>query len=201
MSSWHKEGLLSVSRRHFDFGNHFLSARHLVPAGWDTIDSPVLQQGQGSAKLDSPCAEILTREGTLTSPSQLLCTFPCFLTEQPCSSHLCKEPGVDAQVGSGLQGSCMCSVTHGYNSTHPSLHPCQGTLQTPSASASRCPSLENQGVGWKELVHCRVSPTWATAQLEHTPRPEQCCWVLQFRHKKGNPIPSSALCIYLPVSP
>lgn len=44
------------------------------------FDSPALQPGQGSAKLDSPCAEVLPREGTLTSPSQLLCTFPCFLT-------------------------------------------------------------------------------------------------------------------------
>lgn len=40
-------------------------------------------------------------------------------------------------------------------------------------------------------MHYSVSPTWATAQQEHTPRPENCCWVLQFRHKKGNSIPSS----------
>lgn len=44
------------------------------------FDSPVLQPGQGSAKLDSPCAEVPVKERTLTSPSQLLCTFPCFLT-------------------------------------------------------------------------------------------------------------------------
>lgn len=40
-------------------------------------------------------------------------------------------------------------------------------------------------------MHCSVSPTWATAQLEHTARPKKCCWALQFRHKKANPIPSS----------
>lgn len=40
-------------------------------------------------------------------------------------------------------------------------------------------------------MHYSVSPTWATAQVEDTPRPEKCCWVLQFRHKKGNPTPSS----------
>lgn len=180
MSSWHKEGLLSVSRRHFDFGNHFLSARHLVPAGRDMIWFSCLAARPGVCQAAQSLCWGADQGGDTYQSLRAALYLPLPPDQSSPAPHscVCKEPGVDAQAGSGFQGSCMGSVTHGYNSTHPNLHPCQGMLQMPSASVSRCPSLENQGIGWKELVHCRVSPRWATAQLECTSRPEQCCWVL-----------------------
>lgn len=72
------------------------------------------------------------------------CTFPFFLTRAALLLTLARVRNrVDAQAESGFQGSCICCVTHGHSSTHPNLHPCQGALQMPSASAGRYPSQEN----------------------------------------------------------
>lgn len=194
MSSWHKEGLLSVSRRHFDFGNHFLSARHLVPAGWEMLWFSCLAARTGVCQAGQSLCWGPDQAGDIYQSLSAALYLPLPPDQSSPALHMCacKEPCVDAQGGSGFQGTCICSVTHGYSSTHPNLHPCQGMLQMPSASGSRHPSQENQDVGWKELVHCSVSPSWAIAQLKHTPRPrEKRCCVLQFRHKKWNPIPSS----------
>lgn len=51
------------------------------------FDSTVLQPGQRCAKLDGPCAGVLTHR-THTHTSQLFCTFSCFLIKASLLSPL-----------------------------------------------------------------------------------------------------------------
>lgn len=155
-SSWHKEALPSVSRRHFDFGNHFLSARHLVPAGWDmtwfcrvVARAEICQAGQS-----------LCWGPDLRDPHTSL-TAILYLPLLPIKAS---QWYLDSRAAAfAIQPKAIISQT-------PKSASLPGTPRTPSASASGRPSWGNQDTQQKkkELELYCISPTYATAQ-EDTP--------------------------------
>lgn len=173
--------LLSASRRHFDFGIHFLSARCLVPASWDRIWScclvaraEVCQAGQHLCWCSDPLGTWMSLNYSVPSPASW--------STHSCSSHLHGHNIPDREMLKLYLDFRIAAfaiwptstISHAFKST---------SGQMPSASASVLPEKSRMQDEQREARTFLHHSHWSHNTAEQTLRPEKCSCIPPLSHR------------------